>query len=232
MLVVFSSAVGPTKSKTCDTWQTSSALAPPLLLSSHRGSAGCVRQLLAAGASVDARNARGLGTAHLAVNAACHAPAGDETTAAYEAVLRCVAAAGASLARPSPPPPPTPLLCMRVPMEKPPPVSRMKSWSAFTPHYAEDVTYSLKALQGVAEEDATLHRLLISLFPDEWENFCERMVILPRMHSSDLPPHKVDGLCRWASDRAQVLSRTVRGMLRYADGLRVLSRLEGVPEAS
>ncbi len=75
----------------------------PLLLSSHRGSAGCVRQLLAAGASVDARNSRGLGAAHLAVNAACHAPAGDEATAAYEAVLRCVAAAGASLARPSPP---------------------------------------------------------------------------------------------------------------------------------
>ena len=115
-------------------------------------------------------------------------------------------------------------------MEKPPPVSRMKSWSAFTPHYAEDVTYSVRQLQGVADEDATLHRLLISLFPDEWENFCERMVILPRIQMSDLPRHKVDGVCRWASDRAQVLSRTVRGMLRYADALRVLARLEGVPE--
>ena len=28
----------------------------------------------------------------------------------------------------------------------------------------------------------------------------------------------------------QVLSRTVRGMMRYGDGLRVLARLEGVPE--
>ena len=27
-----------------------------------------------------------------------------------------------------------------------------------------------------------------------------------------------------------MLSRTVRGMMRYGDGLRVLARLEGVPE--
>ena len=31
---------------------------------------------------------------------------------------------------------------------------------------------------------------------------------------------------RWASDRAQVLSRTVRGVMRYGDALRVLARLE------
>ena len=31
-------------------------------------------------------------------------------------------------------------------LSKPPPITRMKSWTAFTPHYAEDVTYSLPAL--------------------------------------------------------------------------------------
>ena len=41
---------------------------------------------------------------------------------------------------------------------------------------------------------------------------------------SDVPvPLNVDvELCRWASDRAQVLSRTVRGVMRYGEGLRVL----------
>ena len=37
-------------------------------------------------------------------------------------------------------------------------------------------------------------------------------------------------LGRWASDRGQLLSRTVRGVMKYADALRVLARLEGVPE--
>ena len=37
-------------------------------------------------------------------------------------------------------------------------------------------------------------------------------------------------LCRWASDRAQVLSRTVRGVMLYADALRVQAALEGVAD--
>ena len=36
----------------------------------------------------------------------------------------------------------------------------------------------------------------------------------------------------WASDRSQVLSRTVRGVMKYGDALRVLARLEGVPETA
>ena len=40
-------------------------------------------------------------------------------------------------------------------------------------------------------------------------------------------PEAIDAneLCRWASDRAQVLSRTVRGVMTCADALRVLGRL-------
>ncbi|KAL3930868.1 MAG: hypothetical protein SGPRY_001355 [Prymnesium sp.] len=34
----------------------------------------------------------------------------------------------------------------------------------------------------------------------------------------------------WASDRAQVLSRTVRGVMHYADAIRIHARLEGVGE--
>ena len=35
-------------------------------------------------------------------------------------------------------------------LRPPPPVARMKSWSAFTPHYGEDVTYSMGQLGGSA----------------------------------------------------------------------------------
>ena len=113
-------------------------------------------------------------------------------------------------------------------MVKPPPVSRMKSWSCFTPHYAEDVTYSMAQLKGATGDNVNLQNLLVSLFPDEWENFCERIGVLTMV--AELPKSGQKALQRWASDRAQVLSRTVRGMMRYADGLRVLARLEGVPE--
>ena len=40
----------------------------------------------------------------------------------------------------------------------------------------------------------------------------------------------VESLRGWASDRAQVLSRTVRGVQRYGDGLRCLARLEDISE--
>ena len=117
-------------------------------------------------------------------------------------------------------------------MAKPPPVTRMKSWSCFTPHFSEDVTYSMAQLRGGSSkgpgDNVNLHTLLISLLPDEWEHFCERVGVLTMV--AQLPTTAHAALQRWASDRAQVLSRTVRGMMRYGDGLRVLARLEGVPE--
>ena len=47
-------------------------------------------------------------------------------------------------------------------MVKPPPVFRMKSWSCFTPHYAEDVTYSVRALKGNTGDNVNLQSLLTS----------------------------------------------------------------------
>ena len=106
-------------------------------------------------------------------------------------------------------------------MVKPPPVSRMKSWSCFTPHFSEDVTYSMAQLKGNTGDNVNLQNLLVSLFPDEWDNFCERIGVLTMV--AELPKSGQKALQRWASDRAQVLSRTVRGMMRYGDGLRVLA---------
>ena len=114
-------------------------------------------------------------------------------------------------------------------LSKPPPVGQMKSWSAMTPHYAEDVTYSMKALREEKEgANGSLQMLLTSLFAEEWHNFCERVGILQT--SMHVPKEIEPQLQRWASDRAQVLSRTARGMIRYGEALRVQARLEGMPE--
>ena len=103
----------------------------------------------------------------------------------------------------------------------------MRSLSSFTPHYAEEVTTRLAQLHGELDDNVDLLHLLQSLFPDEWENFTERLGV-PGLSDSD--KIDADALCRWASDRGQVLSRTVRGVMLYGDALRVLARLEGVAE--
>ena len=55
----------------------------------------------------------------------------------------------------------------------------MKTLTSFTPHYAEDVTYSTAALLGSYADEASLLGLLQSLHPDEWENLCERLGTQP-----------------------------------------------------
>ena len=105
-------------------------------------------------------------------------------------------------------------------------VRRMRSMTSFTPHYAEDVTYSEKQLKNLEHRDdgVNLESLLRSLFAEEWSNLCER--VRPESES-DVP---IDELATWASDRSQVLSRTVRGVMLYADALRIQARLEGMHE--
>ena len=126
----------------------------------------------------------------------------------------------------------------------------MKSFTSFTPYYAEDVTYTEEDLhrkkssvsrdkgpmgkgevvrEVTEDDDVTLLDLLRALFPDEWDNFYERVGLdTASMREGQFP---VEELRRWASDRAQVLSRTIRGVQRYGDGLRLIGRMEGVPEA-
>ena len=117
-------------------------------------------------------------------------------------------------------------------MKRPPPVAHMKPLTSFTPHYAEDVTYSIAALNGAAKAGATdtLLHLLRSLNPDEWEHMCERLCVQSSAAVEELAEEEQKHVMRWASDRAQVLSRTVRGVMRYGDALRVLARLEGLAE--
>ena len=69
--------------------------------------------------------------------------------------------------------------------------------------------------------------LLQSLHPDEWENLCERLGTQPTAPIGHLRANEQVEVQAWASDRSQVLSRTVRGVMKYGDALRVLAREEG-----
>ena len=112
-------------------------------------------------------------------------------------------------------------------MPQPSTVRHMRTITSFTPHYAEDVTYSKAQLKDLEHRDdgVNLEHLLQSLFAQEWANLSER--VKPETES-EMPIHE---LARWASDRAQVLSRTVRGVMLYADALRIQARLEGMHES-
>ena len=102
-------------------------------------------------------------------------------------------------------------------LRRPPPVTAMRSLTSFTPYYAEDVTYALEELHGELNDNVDLLHLLQSIFPDEYANLTERMGVLG-LSASREESSKFDEfeLGRWASDRGQLLSRTVRGAARWS----------------
>ena len=140
-------------------------------------------------------------------------------------------------------------------LERPPTIVEMRSLTAFTPHFAEEITYSMEALQIAGDDNASLLTILKSLTPDEWANLCERVDDL-ESHSLQerrrvsLGPTKLQAqedregemadaehsrpvelaVQEWASDRSQLLGRTVRGVIRTAQALKVLALMEGVPQ--
>ena len=78
----------------------------------------------------------------------------------------------------------------------------LKSLTSFTPHYAEDVTYSIAALQTQQDDNVDLLHLLQSLFSQDWANFTERLGVHGLQRAEEIDEKQ---LCRWASDRGQVL---------------------------
>ena len=70
--------------------------------------------------------------------------------------------------------------------------------------------YALEELHGELNDNVDLLHLLQSIFPDEYANFTERMGV-PGLSASREESSKFDEfeLGRWASDRGQLLSRTV-----------------------
>ncbi|CAN1777271.1 Callose synthase 10 [Linum perenne] len=113
-------------------------------------------------------------------------------------------------------------------MPSPKPVSEMIPFSVFTPYYSETVIYSLSELRVENEDGISTLFYLQKIFPDEWENFLERIGRGESTGDADLQENSSDSLELrfWASYRGQTLARTVRGMMYYRRALMLQSYLE------
>ncbi|KAK4778668.1 hypothetical protein SAY86_006196 [Trapa natans] len=104
------------------------------------------------------------------------------------------------------------------------PVSEMISFSVFTPYYSETVLYSSTELREENEDGISILFYLQKIFPDEWENFLERI----GWEDAEVQNNSSESLELrfWVSYRGQTLARTVRGMMYYRRALMLQSYLE------
>ncbi|XP_051127343.1 callose synthase 5-like isoform X2 [Andrographis paniculata] len=105
---------------------------------------------------------------------------------------------------------------------------KMLSFSVFTPYYSEETLYSKNDLNMENEDGVSILYYLQKIYPDEWNNFRERMnceedEILEKEES-------ILQLRHWASLRGQTLSRTVRGMMYYRRALKLQAFLDKANE--
>ncbi|XP_010552165.1 PREDICTED: putative callose synthase 8 [Tarenaya hassleriana] len=104
-----------------------------------------------------------------------------------------------------------------------PKVRNMLSFSVMTPHYQEDINFSMKELHS-SKSSVSIIFYMKKIFPDEWKNFLERM------GCDNLDALKNEGkeeeLRKWASFRGQTLGRTVRGMMYYREALKLQAFLD------
>ncbi|CAL9766223.1 unnamed protein product [Musa acuminata subsp. burmannicoides] len=107
-------------------------------------------------------------------------------------------------------------------MPSPNPVSEMMPFSVFTPYYSETVLYSSSDLRVENEDGISTLFYLQKIFPDEWENFLERI----KSTADAVEDNDNLELRFWASYRGQTLARTVRGMMYYRRALMLQSYLE------
>ncbi|GMH49304.1 hypothetical protein TrRE_jg1805, partial [Triparma retinervis] len=107
-----------------------------------------------------------------------------------------------------------------------PSMADMQSWNVMTPFYSEDVTYNKGDLM---KKEKTLGVSVLlylqTLYKADWINFVERMKIADESRIWD--KKYATEVRRWASIRAQTLSRTVSGMMLNEKALRLLAKLEG-----
>lgn len=117
-------------------------------------------------------------------------------------------------------------LFMDMPSAKP--VSEMIPFCVFTPYYSETVLYSSSELRTENEDGISILFYLQKIFPDEWDNFLERIGRGESTGDADLQKSSSDflELRFWASYRGQTLARTVRGMMYYRRALMLQSYLE------
>ncbi|TMW59030.1 hypothetical protein Poli38472_007175 [Pythium oligandrum] len=124
-------------------------------------------------------------------------------------------------------------LMMKIPQLRA--IKEMHSFSVVTPFYSESVLISLDELNNPlanhpvfqkVEEDGkniTILKYLITIHPEEWENFLERVDVSSAEEAQANYPMEIR---LWASYRGQTLARTVQGMMLYEDAIKILHWLE------
>nr|GMD67382.1 callose synthase 3-like [Ipomoea batatas] len=117
-------------------------------------------------------------------------------------------------------------------MPSAPKVRNMLSFSVLTPYYTEEVLFSLKDLEEPNEDGVSILFYLQKIFPDEWNNFLERMNCLNEeelkaaMEIEEKALSASEQLRLWVSYRGQTLTRTVRGMMYYRKALELQAFLD------
>ncbi|KAJ8436465.1 hypothetical protein Cgig2_000450 [Carnegiea gigantea] len=110
-------------------------------------------------------------------------------------------------------------------MPSAPKVRNMLSFSVLTPYYTEEVLFSLQDLETQNEDGVSTLFYLQKIFPDEWDNFLERVNCKSEeelRYNEELE----EELRLWASYRGQTLTRTVRGMMYYRKALELQAFLD------
>uniref|UniRef100_A0AAU6MVC4 1,3-beta-glucan synthase n=1 Tax=Paeonia lactiflora TaxID=35924 RepID=A0AAU6MVC4_PAELC len=106
-----------------------------------------------------------------------------------------------------------------------PKVRNMLSFSILTPYCTEEVLFTLRDLEEPNEDGVSILFYLQKIFPDEWNNFLERV----RCNSEEELKGTVEleeELRLWASYRGQTLTKTVRGMMYYRKALELQAFLD------
>ncbi|GLT53892.1 hypothetical protein SLA2020_271280 [Shorea laevis] len=114
-------------------------------------------------------------------------------------------------------------------MPRAPLVRKMLSFSVLTPYYSEETVYSKADLEMENEDGVSIIYYLQKIFPDEWNNFMER---LNCKKTSEIWENEENilQLRHWVSLRGQTLCRTVRGMMYYRRALKLQAFLDMASE--
>ncbi|KAL8143622.1 hypothetical protein V2J09_016654 [Rumex salicifolius] len=115
-------------------------------------------------------------------------------------------------------------------MPRAPHVHTMLSFSVLTPYYSEETVYSRSDLEMENEDGISVVFYLQKIFPDEWNNFMERINC---QKESDMweSEENILHLRHWVSLRGQTLCRTVRGMMYYRRALKLQAFLDIASES-
>ncbi|XP_014497796.1 callose synthase 5 [Vigna radiata var. radiata] len=114
-------------------------------------------------------------------------------------------------------------------MPRAPRVRKMLSFSVLTPYYSEETVYSKNDIEFENEDGVSIIYYLQKIFPDEWNNFLER---LDCKKDSEIweKDENILHLRHWASLRGQTLCRTVRGMMYYRRAIKLQAFLDMASE--